>query len=86
MANYVLSNKSSFVSYLTVHFRIRFNSREQQPEAEAWCEKIQQMYENWSPCLDFSLLRRQLYIGAFPGQNKRADMLSDGKWGVMGSV
>ena len=23
-------------------------------------------------------------IGAFPGQNKRADMLSDGKWGVNG--
>ena len=21
-------------------------------------------------------------IGAFPGQNKRADMLSDGKWGL----
>ena len=30
-----------------------------------------------------SLLRKQL-IGAFPGQNKRADMLSDGKLGVNG--
>ena len=26
------------------------------PEVEAWCKKIQQMYENLAPSLDFRLL------------------------------
>ena len=35
---------------------LRFSSLEQYSEVEAWCEKVQQRYENWAPSPDFRLL------------------------------